>query len=388
MPQDDNNIPADLALLDGDAPRFIQPGDLADGLAAAVGAAVGRSVLDRMIFIEGARHMAPSILKGKTDAEVVSWIAKQVDLGKSGGPKGSAYEPWDKLVHEARHRGEKLLLHARQNLALTDGRIVDNFGNVLSEVQQKATFDAAYIRYTLRQLPDGVVIHVPKDFPLAPDLLNEPRVIRSGPSMKDLDRGLVNASKQGAASMAGAAAKAGVYGALIGASVEGLIGGYHVLVKHDRTWEHVRGDLLWNGAITGGVCAAGGVMVTAGLAALGVTGIWGPILVSIPVGIAVGKLVKALREPVSQIVSVVWHDLLRTPLHGLVPTPMHGLVPTPMRELVPTPIRELVPTPLLALVLPLVLQASVPILTMAPAIAGAIGGAYILKGRSAPAHGN
>jgi hypothetical protein len=380
VPQDDNNIPADLAQLDGDDPRLIQPGDLADGLAAAVGAAVGRSVLDRMIFIEGARHMAPSILKGKTDAEVVSWIAKQVDLGKGGGPKGSAYEPWDKLVHESRHRGEKLLLHARQNVALTDGTIVDKFGNVLSEVQQKATFDAAYIRYTLTQLPDGVVIHVPKDFPLPPDLLNEPRVIRSGPSMRDLDRGLVNASKQGPASMAGAAAKAGVYGALIGAGVEGLIGGYHVLVKHDRIWEHVGGDLLWNGAITSGLSAAGGVMVTAGLAALGVTGVWVPILVSIPVGIAVGKAVRAVREPVSQIVSVVWHDLPRTPLHDLVPTPM--------RELVPTPMRGLMPAPLLALVLPLALQASVPIPTMASAITGAIGGAYILKGRSSPAHGN
>jgi hypothetical protein len=87
--------------LDADDRRIIQPGDPADGLAGAV---TGRSVLDRMIYIDGARHMAPSILNGKTDAEVLSWIAKQVDLGRPGGPKGSPYEPWDKLVHEARHR--------------------------------------------------------------------------------------------------------------------------------------------------------------------------------------------------------------------------------------------------------------------------------------------
>lgn len=355
--QDTNSITADLVQLDAADPRIIQPGDLADGLAGAVGAAVGRSVLDRMIYIEGARHMAPSILKGKTDAEVLSWIAKQVEVGKPGGPKGSAYEPWDKLVHEARHRGEKLLLHPKQNVALTDGRIVDRFGNVLSEVQQKATFDAAYIRGTLKKLPDGGVIHVPKDCPLPPDLLNDPRVIRSGPSMKDLNRGLTNASKQGPTSMAGAAAKAGVYGALIGAGMEGLIGGYHVLVKHDRTWEHVGGDLLWNGAITGGLSAAGGVMVTAGLAALGVTGLWVPILVSIPVGIAVGKAVKALREPVSQIVSAVWQDLL--------PTPLHDLLPIPLR----------------ALVLAAVVHALVPIPAVAPAVAGAIGARTRFVGR-------
>jgi hypothetical protein len=340
--QDTNSIAADLVQPHTDAPRIIEPGDLADGLAGAVGAAVGRSGLDRMIYIEGARHMAPSILKGKTDAEVVSWIAKQVDLGKRGAPKGFAYEQWDKLVHEARQRGEKLLLHPKPNVALTDGTIVDTFGNVLGEVQQKATFNAAYIRLTLKKLPDGGVIHVPKDCPLPPDLLNDPRVIRSGPSMKDLNRGLENASKQGPTTMAGAAAKAGAYGALIGAGIEGLIGGYHVLVKHDRTWEQVGGDVLWNGAITGGLCATSVVMVTAGLAALGVTGLWVPILVSIPVGIAVGKAVKALREPMSQIVSVVWHDLL--------------------------------PTPLLALVLPAVVQALVPLAAMAPAagVAGCV----------------
>ncbi|MGI8632121.1 MAG: hypothetical protein ACR2NA_06170, partial [Solirubrobacterales bacterium] len=282
--------------LDANDPRIIQPSDLAAGVAAGVGAAVGRSVLDRMIYIDGARHIAPSILKGKTEPEVGSWIAKQVDLGQPGGPKGAAYEQWDKLVHEARHRGEKLLLHPTQNVALTDGRIVDKFGNVLDEVQQKATFDAAYIRSTLKKLSDGDVIHVPKDCPLPLD----PRVIRSGPSMKDLSRGLENASKQGPTSMAGAAAKAGICGALIGAGMGGLIGGYHVLVKHDRTWEQVGMDVLWNGAITGVLSAAGGVTVTAGLAGRGINGLRVPVLMSIPVGVAVGKAVRALREPVSQ----------------------------------------------------------------------------------------